>query len=116
MPDVPVCASTEMLWLAIVFPNCWDGVLTDSPDHRSHMAYSERGECPSSHPVPLPNLKLQVQYPTSGGRDAFFAPRDDPSDAHADFWNTWDQDRLEALVRNCINASVNCGARGTGES
>ena len=24
------------------FPQCWDGVNLDSPDHKSHMAYPER--------------------------------------------------------------------------
>ena len=44
------------------FPNCWDGVNLDSPDHTSHVVYSsdgtEDGSCPSSHPVKLPVIEL----------------------------------------------------------
>ena len=38
----------------------------DSLDHKSHMAYSQRGDdddkhCPSSHPVPLPELTMRYR-------------------------------------------------------
>lgn len=35
----PVSKRT-FLELHVTFPDCWDGVRLDSPDHRSHMAYS----------------------------------------------------------------------------
>jgi hypothetical protein len=29
---------------------------------------------------------------------------------HADFWNTWQQERLDQLVRDCLAAGVHCGS------
>jgi hypothetical protein len=33
------CQPGDELWARIAFPQCWDGVNLDSPDHKSHMAY-----------------------------------------------------------------------------
>jgi hypothetical protein len=30
----------SLLQLDVIFPDCWDGRHLDSPDHKSHMAYS----------------------------------------------------------------------------
>jgi hypothetical protein len=32
--------------------------------------------------------------------------------AHADFWNVWDQDKLEGEVANCLNRDLVCGVVG----
>src|SRR5690349_3007618 len=37
--QIPDCAVGTELWMVVVFPQCWDGVNLDSPDHKSHMAY-----------------------------------------------------------------------------
>ena len=29
---------------------------------------------------------------------------------HADFWNTWDQDALEGLVRGCLLSGQSCAS------
>src|SRR5690606_21523405 len=62
---VPSCASGDTLVAGVRFPQCWDGVNLDSPDHRSHMEYSHRTNpgCPASHPVPLPEITIHVWYP-----------------------------------------------------
>jgi hypothetical protein len=55
----------------ITFPTCWDGVNTDSPDHKSHVAYPSSGTfenggaCPASHPVKLPQLMYEVMWDVS---------------------------------------------------
>ncbi|EAT76517.2 hypothetical protein SNOG_16145 [Parastagonospora nodorum SN15] len=58
----------------ITFPTCWDGVNLDSPDHRSHMAYSAgvvgndvgpTGKCPASHPVVVPQVMYEVMWDVS---------------------------------------------------
>jgi hypothetical protein len=58
----------------ITFPTCWDGVNLDSPDHRSHMAYSvlkggndvgPTGKCPESHPVVVPQVMYEVMWDVS---------------------------------------------------
>jgi hypothetical protein len=89
----------------IKFPACWDGISIDSADHLSHMAKASGKGCPASHPVRVPALTIVVRYPvqsvvgyslSSGGL----------SSMHADFWNTWDQARLETLSVRCLNDST----------
>ena len=89
----------------IKFPECWDGVSTDSPDHISHMATATGQGCPSSHPVRVPALTMVVRYPIQSlsGRMLSSGPL---STMHADFWNTWHQPSLEALVDRCLNDST----------
>lgn len=54
---------------------CWDGKNLDSPDHKSHVAYPTNGpalfsgtgtggNCPSTHPVKIPQLMLEVSSPS----------------------------------------------------
>lgn len=102
------CGAGQKIVLNIFFPNCWDGTRFDSPDHRSHMAYSRHGSCPASHPVIVPRLTQSLGYPITSATGitlssgAYYT-------AHADFWNTWNQPALEQLVRGCINAGRQCG-------
>lgn len=110
--EVPSCPTGSHLVVRIFFPDCWDGINLDSADHRSHMAYSARGRCPMTHPVPVPMLRLGVHFENSnGGSDVTFSSGA-PSTMHADFFNAWNQPALERLVRQCLNAGVHCGARG----
>lgn len=102
------------LKIRIRFPDCWNGVDLDSADHKSHMAYSRRGACPSTHPVPVPQINMNVVYPTAGGPGVVLASGNSALTGHADFFNAWDQATLEMLVENCLNASVHCGAKGGG--
>lgn len=110
---VPTCPNDRRasLRLHVTFPNCWNGAGLDSPDHQSHMAYSRAGRCPVSHPVAVPAISLIFRYPVAGGPDAALASGGQYS-AHADFFNAWNQDELNALVEGCLNALRHC-ARGT---
>ena len=67
-PPRPTCPRGRPLRLAVGFPDCWDGEHLDSPDHRAHVARSERGRCPASHPVAVPQLLLTISYPVTGRR------------------------------------------------
>ncbi|KAF2114297.1 hypothetical protein BDV96DRAFT_547345 [Lophiotrema nucula] len=58
----------------ILFPTCWDGVNLDSPDHKQHIAYPSSGpatflnlggNCPSTHPVRIPQLMYEVVWDTT---------------------------------------------------
>jgi hypothetical protein len=89
------------LELHVNFPDCWNGRDLDSADHISHMAYSRQYRCPASHPVKVPLIRLNVQYPTKGGNDVELASGGQFS-GHADFFNAWDQDTLERLVAECF--------------
>lgn len=96
------CPAGSRLVLSMRFPNCWDGQNLDSPDHQSHMTYSKRQACPSTHPVRTPGIVMDVRYATSSGAGLTFSSGSRYT-AHADFINAWDQKTLKALVRRCIN-------------
>jgi hypothetical protein len=108
---VPTCPEGRgsFLRLHVRFPGCWDGMQTDSADHKSHMAYAMRGECPATHPVAVPAITLIYRYPTRGGDDFSLASGGQFS-AHADFFNAWKPGELKKLVNGCLNALVHCGA------
>lgn len=93
--------------LIIKFPSCWDGVHTDSADHISHMANATGKGCPRSHPVRVPALTVVVRYPIQSvfGHTLSSGPL---STMHADFWNTWQQEGLKALVARCLNSATSC--------
>jgi hypothetical protein len=101
---MPTCAANHRssLRLTVNFPNCWDGRRLDSADHQSHMAYSARGSCPSSHRVEVPAISLVVYYGVAGGRTAELSAGGDFS-GHADFVNAWNQTALAALVDRYLN-------------
>jgi hypothetical protein len=90
----------------IIFPDCSNGKL-DSYNHRAHMAFSRRIDgkvrCPGSHPIPVPVLTMNVSFPLPTARGPVKLSSGRPSTMHADFWNTWKQKTLKALVFRCIN-------------
>lgn len=109
----PTCAAGS-LEMSIRFPDCWDGINLDSPNHKSHMAYSRKASpdavrtCPSSHPVLVPMLELIWRFPTTGGPSTRLTSGP-VNTAHADFVNGWDQSEQELLVRRCLNVDTYCG-------
>jgi hypothetical protein len=79
-------------------------------DHRSHMVDSVRPEnalkdkCPSTHPYPVPMLQTNIEFPIPPGtRGTVKLSSGAYSTMHADFFNAWDQARLEHLVDTCLN-------------
>jgi hypothetical protein len=113
--EYPFCQGGMYLILSVHFPDCWDGVNLDSPDHQSHLAYSTPGHfglgystCPATHPVPIPSLQTRVLYPTSGARSGIELSSGGVNSGHADFINGWPQKALEDLVANCIRKAVDC--------
>ena len=65
--DIPNCPAGTVLQAFVSFPDCWDGINLDSADHRSHMANAkgDRGSCPKTHPVKLPQADLRAELPAS---------------------------------------------------
>ena len=90
------------LQLRVNFPDCWDGKHLDSPDHRSHVAYSRNYVCPASHPVKVPLIRLTVRYPITSGRGVYLASGGQFS-GHADFFNAWNEAFLTRLVDVCFH-------------
>jgi hypothetical protein len=111
-PTIPSCPDADRRGLAlhIQFPDCWDGINLNSPDHQSHMAYSVRGVCPAGHPVAVPGLQVNVRYPSAGGPGLMLSSGGQLS-GHADFFNAWNQAALTQLVNGCLNALRHCGQR-----
>jgi hypothetical protein len=120
-PNIPVCdggnQSIGMYLVMIVrFPQCWNGRDLDSADHRSHMAYSTPGVgCPSTHPVPLPEIEEHIRYyvppgtNTQGWRlasDTYSGPAG--YSGHADWWNGWDQTIGQDIIDTCYTPAVDC--------
>jgi Domain of unknown function (DUF1996) len=104
----PTRCSNGTLVVRIRFPDCSDGKL-DSADHRSHMAYAVRQSdgtwgCPTTHKKPVPALSMNVHFPIPSASGKVRLSSGAASTIHADFFNAWDQQKLAALVRSCINA------------
>ena len=95
---------------SLVFPSCWDGVHLDSADHKSHMAYAgANGACPADHPVSLPEITFEVDFPgVYGGPDWSLASGGIYS-LHGDFFADWDNQVQNALVSACLNNPHECG-------
>jgi hypothetical protein len=114
------CSASEDMSVTINFPQCWDGRNLDSPDHKSHMAFTSSNNnrgCPASHPVALPAISINARFdvtPSSDLRkwrlssDMYGTDRPAGLSLHGDWMNGWDQGIFERLVRNCLNRNVDC--------
>lgn len=112
------CQPGQLLVQAVEFPQCWNGRDLDSPDHKSHMAYGagwpDKG-CPTTHPVPLPQVTQWVYYRLPAGvnlehlrlaSDMYDGPGG--YSGHADWWNGWDLDVFQRVVDNCYQPGLDC--------
>ncbi|WNF30694.1 DUF1996 domain-containing protein [Streptomyces sp. C11-1] len=93
------------------FPSCWNGLATDSRDHRTHAEFpAADGACPRST-FPVPQLRITLTYSLPAGTpfavDSFPEQQRDPVTDHAIFVNVMTEDRMAALVR-CINGGRHC--------
>ncbi len=111
----PSCPAGDVLVMTVRFPQCWNGMDLDAPDHRSHMAYANGG-CPPTHPVPLPEVTYNVEYAVpAGGTTGWFLSSDEVgglpgASLHADWFAAWDPAIAEEFVESCINEAVDCHA------
>jgi hypothetical protein len=110
--DPPKHCGSGQLGVRIVFPDCYNGEryngAPDSNNHMSHMARSVLQSdgtrlCPDTHPIPVPTLTLNANFPIPNTSGRVTVSSGAVSTMHADFWNTWDQPELERLVVDCIN-------------
>ncbi|MGC4027925.1 MAG: DUF1996 domain-containing protein [Steroidobacteraceae bacterium] len=116
---IPNCPAGSKLSLSLIFPNCWDGVSLDSPDHRSHMSFPENGLCPASHPVAIPTVTLNIAYAVPAGSDTSrwrlssdMYPESIPAgySFHGDIWFNWNEDVMNTWLKNCVRAGNDCHA------
>jgi hypothetical protein len=104
------CVGDEKMRNRIRFPECWDGVHLDSPDHKGHMAYLAGSRCPASHPVALPRLDIEVHYGNlTGVAPSAVSLSSGPWwTSHADFINAWTPSVQAGFVRTCLNSPRKC--------
>ena len=107
------------LRLEIFFPSCWNGKDTDSPDHRSHMAYPsliQGGDCPPGYPTRVPSIFYETIWETGAFKDfvgQFALSNGDPTGYgyHGDFMAGWQQGFLQKVVDDPV-----CGnSAGSGD-
>lgn len=130
---------TQYLRMIISFPQCWDGVNLDSPDHQSHMSYVCRdrnrcdigggqlgfraNSCPASHPIALPSIAINSDYDGNLSRSKTYRLSSDnypltyPGgySLHADWMNGWDEGIIGRIVKNCLNERRDCGVANIGD-
>jgi Domain of unknown function (DUF1996) len=120
----PNCPAGQDLTMNLLFPQCWDGVNLDSPNHKSHMAYPREGRCPASHPIPLPEISYNVHYnvPDSTAStywrlssDMYGADKRGGFSIHGDWINGWDEATMRAWVERCDVAALDCHAHLLGD-
>ncbi len=128
-PSIPNCQAGDQVLLTVVFPQCWDGVNLDSPDHKSHMAYplgnwENNGRCPTTHPVPIPVITLNITFPvTEAGQaqhwrlssDMYSTASPGGYSAHADWFDGWNQEVKETFIEHCVRARMDCGSHRLGD-
>jgi Domain of unknown function (DUF1996) len=103
------CAAGYDNTLHIFFPQCGVNGALDSGDHRSHMAFPVNGKCPADHPIVYPRINYAVHYLAQNGAGAQLSSGDAYTSAHADAWEAWDSQNLQALIDKCIKSGVTCG-------
>jgi Domain of unknown function (DUF1996) len=122
LPGIPQCAPGQLLRMEVKFPQCWDGMNLDSPDHQSHMAYTVQGGCPTSHPVAIPEITFLVFWATPPSGTSTWRLSSDMYaggvggySGHGDWFNGWDEATMQAWVQNCVHAGVDCHVGNLGD-
>lgn len=113
--SIPSCSPGDVVVVALRFPQCWDGVNLDSPDHKSHMAYGRSGGCPTTHPIALPEITYTVVWsvPTSGNTnwrlssDVYNGPGG--HSMHGDIITAWEPAVSSKWLANCVRRDADCG-------
>ncbi|MFG2617413.1 DUF1996 domain-containing protein [Streptomyces sp. NPDC048507] len=107
----PRCPAGSLITRTLVFPSCWNGLDTSSPDHRSHLLFpSARGVCPRDT-FPVPELRISLSYAVAPGipvaLDSFPEQRHSPRTDHAMFVDVMTDGQMDAVVA-CLNEGRDC--------
>jgi hypothetical protein len=116
--DLPTdCGQAQRVAVSITFPNCATQDVTDSADHKGHMAYSSFNRCPPEHPMHVMQLHLFIVYNLHNGQGAYLSSNhQEPPNAygmHADFFDGWGPTQIRNLISNCVYSGNGCKEAGT---
>ncbi len=104
----------------IRFPQCWDGKNLDSTDHRSHVAYPKLDYpygCPSTHPVPLPEVSFVAEFTVKStddlrswrlSSDRYDTTQPGGYSNHADWFNGWKPEVMNVWMTQCVRKGLDC--------
>ena len=121
---IGVCSPGDAVLLTVKFPQCWDGVNLDSANHKSHLSTTVAGDCPSTHPVALPEITFNVSFPVpADGDTSTWRLSSDTYDetwpggmsAHADYFEAWEASVADAWANNCVKTGKDCHSHLLGD-
>ena len=126
------CSAGDLLIANTLGPECWDGKHLDTPDHRSHVAYSEYDSsglrhCPSSHPYYFPQEENKVQWTVTAemidaqrhsrirlSSDGMLPGGKPGETLHADYIERWVSSVKKLWMENCIEKALSCSGGDLG--
>ena len=118
------CPSGTSLTMHLDFPQCWDGVNLDSPDHKSHMSYPVAGKCPSTHPVATPVITFVIDWQIKEtnaplrwrfSSDNYSTSSPGGYSMHGDWFNGWKAPVMDAWITKCVNPTKDCHSHLLGD-
>lgn len=107
----PICPKGSDVVRTFTFQSCWDGRNTDSANHRTHMAFTDRaGRCPKGFTA-VPQLVQRITYGIAPGArfavDSFPEQLHKPVTDHGDFINVMSPGLMDRAV-DCVNSGRSC--------
>lgn len=93
------CAGNQPMTVRVEFPQCWDGKRLRA-EKGTHLAGRVGANCPNGHRVMLPRLRLVFTLNSSQAPESLSIGG--LKSMHADFFNVWREQELEALIDLCI--------------
>ena len=105
---IPTSCAGGTIQLRLLWPMCWDGK-TDNGNATKHVSFAPGGNCPTAYPHAMPTIRTNIVYKVGTSTGNITLASGFVTSVHGDFFNAWDQDVLEGLVRDCLNAHVDCG-------
>jgi hypothetical protein len=115
------CVNGSEILMLVSFPECWDGVNLDSPNHQSHVAWLTGTGCPATHPVQMPTISYNVHYRVDANNrpenwrlssdrypltNANGSPTARGLSVHGDWVNGWDLNIMNTFIRNCLRGDA----------
>lgn len=98
--DFEIEGDGDELEMEVNYPNCLAvdpaGPVLVSDDNISHLAYSDGGDCPDSHPFRIPRLQIDLEFDLDIDTDWRLASdhegMEQGSSLHADYMAAWTDD------------------------